>query len=382
MSKGKLKDDSIMRVTAPKKHLVEALARCQGVADKKSTMPALANVLLDATAERLVYGATDLYLAVSGTVDGAEVSKAGSIAVNADDLYKRAKMMPDGPIELSASDGYSLTVKSVATNRRYTLRGMPGADFPVLPQPDDKAVACEIPARTLSALIARVIYAISTDETRAALNSMQLRINGTAATVAATDGHRASRATLKLNGGADLGEMLVSQKATGELKRLLDVAKDDDAVKVERDDANVYVTLGGVRLSCKLVAAEFPPLDSVIPKRSDHTATIGRAALAEILRAVSIAASDRTGGVRLDFANGTLKVSAESPETGDGTDTIAIEYDGGEQAIGLNARYGIETLDALSADEVTVAFGGDLEPLVVREVGNDDFVGVLMPMRI
>src|SRR5437764_756181 len=101
-----------MDVTVPKKDLLKLVARCQGVADKKSTMPALSNVLLSVSApSELRVAATDLYLAMSGTVGGIEVKKGGSVAVPARDLFERIKMMPDGPVHIVTSDGFSTTVK-------------------------------------------------------------------------------------------------------------------------------------------------------------------------------------------------------------------------------------------------------------------------------
>jgi len=161
-----------MDVTVPKKELLRLVGRCQGVADKKSTMPALSNVLLSVSGtSELRVAATDLYLAISGTLGGVEVKKGGSVAVPAKDLFERVKMMPDGPIHIVTNDGFSTTLKAAASARRYTLRGMPGEDFPALAEPDPKAASLELELDSLSKLIARTHFSISTDETRAALNS-------------------------------------------------------------------------------------------------------------------------------------------------------------------------------------------------------------------
>ena len=120
-----------MDVTVPKKDLLRLVGRCQGVADKKSTMPALVqrSARADGPTELRV-AATDLYLAVSGTVNGVEVKKGGSVAVPAKDLFERVKMMPEGPIQIATQRRLSTTLKAAASARRYTLRGMPGEDFP------------------------------------------------------------------------------------------------------------------------------------------------------------------------------------------------------------------------------------------------------------
>ncbi|HZO12998.1 MAG TPA: DNA polymerase III subunit beta, partial [Polyangiaceae bacterium] len=159
-----------MELVAPKKNLLRLLARCQGVADKKSTMPVLANVLLSTEGNLLRISATDLYLAVTGSVE-AEIKRAGSVAVPARDLFERVKHMPDGPIQVSVGNGAATVIKAVGSARRYTLHGLPGGDFPTLPVPDPQAVQIELPVDTLAQLIARTHFSISTDETRAHLNS-------------------------------------------------------------------------------------------------------------------------------------------------------------------------------------------------------------------
>src|SRR5207248_2342825 len=128
-----------MELTVAKKDLVKLLSRMQGVAERKSTMPILANVLLAVDGPNaLRLAATDLYLAVSARTT-ADISKGGSVAVSAKDLLERVKMMPEGPIYISTQDNSAMSLKAQGTARRYTLRGMPGEDFPPIPQPAEGA---------------------------------------------------------------------------------------------------------------------------------------------------------------------------------------------------------------------------------------------------
>src|SRR3954449_6992089 len=143
-----------MDVTVPKKELLRLVARCQGVADKKSTMPALSNVLLSVSGtSELRVAATDLYLAISGTLGGVEVKKGGSVAVSAKDLFERVKMMPDGPIHVSTQDNATTTLKASGSARRYTLRGMSGEDFTPFPQPAEGSPTFALDVDVLKELI-------------------------------------------------------------------------------------------------------------------------------------------------------------------------------------------------------------------------------------
>ena len=130
-------------------------------------------------------------------MNGVEVKKGGSVAVPAKDLFERIKMMPEGPIHVATNDGFSTTLKAAASARRYTLRGMPGEDFPALAEPDPKAATLELELDSLSKLIARTHFSISTDETRAALNSALFEWDGDRVRMVTTDGHRLSKMELR-----------------------------------------------------------------------------------------------------------------------------------------------------------------------------------------
>src|SRR5437868_9628359 len=211
-----------MELTVAKKDLLKIVARMQGVAERKSTMPVLANVLLavDGT-NALRLAATDLYLSLLGRIP-ADVSKPGSVAVSAKDLFERVKMMPDGPIVITSQDNATTTLKAAGTARRYTLRGMPGDDFPPLPQPAEGSPTLALDVDVLAELIAKTHFSISTDETRAHLNSALFEWDGDVVRMVTTDGHRLSKIDVKVAGRQASATMLIPLKAVQELRRLCD----------------------------------------------------------------------------------------------------------------------------------------------------------------
>lgn len=140
---------------------------------QKSTMPVLANVLLSAEGNTVTVSATDLYLTISGSIE-AEVKRSGSVALPARDVHERVKAMPDGPIKLTVTNGSATTLQAVGSARRYTLHGLPGSDFPQLPEPSSDAPTIEISVAMLQKLVKRTIFSISSDETRPHLNSALL----------------------------------------------------------------------------------------------------------------------------------------------------------------------------------------------------------------
>lgn len=373
-----------MDITVAKKDLLNLVKRCRGVTTSRGTMPALSMVFLAATRNAVRVAATDLYLSAMG-VASAETRQPGSVAVPARDLYERLQHLPDGPVHITVADGATVALKAVASARRYTLHGMPGTDFPALDEPEDRAPSIELPVAVLARLIASVEAAVSADETRAALNSALLELDGETVRMVATDGHRLAVVETRVEGASATMTMLISARALGELGRLASEAAGDDAtVVISRGSGTVFFALGGVRLGVKPVEATFPPYAQVVPKKVRGTVRVWRSTLVDAARAVSVAASDRTGGVKLRFGDGVVRLTSESPEAGDGFDEVSIDYDGPTTTVGLNARYLVDALAPLDAGEVTLGIGSDIDPVVITPCdGNGyEYTAVVMPMRI
>ena len=383
-----------MELTAAKKDLLKLVNRMQAVAEKKSTMQVLSNVLLAAEGNgQLRLAATDLYLGLLGRIE-ATITKPGSVAVPAKDLFERIKNMPDGPIVIATQDNGQTTLKAQGTARRYTLRGVPGEDFPPLPQPQEGSPSYSLDVLALKELMDKTHFSISTDETRAHLNSALFEWEGETVRMVTTDGHRLSKMEIKVPGKHATTSMLIPLKAINELRRLCDEALaeggDKATLSIIESGSSAFFQTGGVTFSVKLVEAKFPPYSQVIPQNTDKIVRVSRSGLHEALKAVSIASSERTSGVKVAVQKGTMRITSESPESGEGFDELPVDYAGPNLSIGFNAKYFLDVLSALNDDEVELALSGELDPAVVRpstaqkpaSAAGRDFLAVVMPMRI
>ena len=376
-----------MKVEVSKNALLRLMQRCQGVATKKSTMPALANVLIAADGDRLTASATDLFLSVTGSID-AEVKDGGAVALPARDVFERVRHMPDGPVSISTV-GATTTIKAGGSARRYRVHGIPGDDFPALPAPPEGAQAMDLPVGALLWLMQRTAFSISGDETRAHLNSALLEADGDTLRMVSTDGHRLSKAERTVEGLGRKATMLIPLKAVHELKRLLEevpaARRDEETVTVKQGGHCAFFAINDVDFSVKLVDAQFPPYEAVIPEMSADPVRIHRDQLESAIKAVSVAASDKTGGVKLALSDGALRIEAETPD-GSSFDEVPVDYNGLELAVGFSAKYILDVLAAIKDDdEVTLGLSGELDPAVVRPAngkGGDEYIAVIMPMRI
>lgn len=379
-----------MELTIDKRSFLRGLARTHSVADRKSSMPILSNVLLSTeSTSTLRLAATDLYLGVSATVP-ATVTAGGSVAVSARTLFEIVKNLPEGEVRWRVEPNGAAKIECGKVE--YTIPGMSGDDFPPLPSLG-RAEFVELDAERVGELIAKTSYSMSTDDTRPHLAGALFEGEGKTLRMVTTDGHRLSKAEHKIDGDAMLSfSMLVPNKGIGELKRLIEDLKADR--KRGEEDARPTLgvaTTGGnaffrgheVLLSVKLADESFPPYAKVIPQQQSRRVVTSRQSLVDSLRRISLVSNDKSGGVRLSVDAGVLRIVSENPDVGAGSEQLDVDYAGGPVTIGFNAKYLLDVLGALTEDSVALELSGELDPGVIKPVGDTaDFVGVVMPMRI
>ena len=376
-----------MNLQLPKKDLLRLVSRCQGATEKKPAMPALATLMLTATPTALRVAATDLYLAMSGSLP-ADVTETGVVALPAKDLFERVRAMPEGTLHLTASaDGHAV-LRTLSSPRRYTLNGIPAADFPTIPAPSPTAPSLTLQPAVLADIIARTHFSVSSDETRPHVNSGLLECADDTVRLVSTDGHRLSKMTIQVPSGSATTTMLIPLKALNELRRLADDARVETPgtpMTITQAGPCAFFALPDILFSIKLVDAQFPPYDQVIPATSTAILRAPRQTFADALRAISLAASDRTGGIKLTVTPGLLRITSESPETGNAYDELSVDYAGPELTIGFNAKYFLDVLNVLDCNDILLGVTGELDPAVLRpadEPTGQSYIAVVMPMRI
>ena len=385
-AKSPIRGTTGMELSIGKRELLRGLARTHAVADRKSSMPILSNVLVSADDDGVLrLAATDLYLAVNASSE-AKVRRPGSVALSARTFFDIVKSLPDAEVKLATDKNYALQLRSGKI--KFRIPGMPGEDFPPLPSPGE-AKFSEISAASLSQLIGLTQYSMSSDDTRPHLSGALFESDKKTVRMVTTDGHRLSKAELKADEGTESFSMLVPQKGIAELKRLIDDVRGEKksgdgqpTIGVATLSGSAFFRSQGVALSVKLTDEQFPPYSKVIPQSHQRRVVALREALVDSLRRISLVASDKSGGVRLSLEPGNLHIVSENPDVGEGSEELEVDFSGEPLTVGFNARYLLEALSALPDDEVLVELGGELDPGVIKPVSDNRFVGVVMPMRI
>jgi DNA polymerase III subunit beta len=367
--------------------LSKALGRSQGIVEKKSTMPILSHVLLEAKKGQLVVSATDLDLAVSSEHEkSCEVLKEGALAVSARHLYEIVRALPEQQVTLKRAHNNYLEVKSGPSE--FRIVGLPAEDFPALPR-FEKVTFADVKPEELLEMIERTFFAVSNDETRYNLNGVFFEPGPELLRLVATDGHRLSLAERALNGTFGLKRgVILPKKGLQELKKLLSEAaeagEDAGETKLGFVENSAILRRPGVILSMRLIEGLFPDYRQVIPKQGEKVIRIGRDRLLETLRRISLLSTDKAHAVKLELSKGSLKVLSQNPDLGEAKEEVPVEYDGEPLKIGFNARYLMDVLGVLKSADVQLELADDLSPGVLHGGDEKDqgFTAVVMPMRI
>jgi DNA polymerase-3 subunit beta len=367
-----------MEFKIQKNEFLRGLYLAHGIADRKSTLPILANVLLRTEGkDKILCGATDLNVTTIVTL-AAKVEKEGGLTVMARQLYEIVKGLPDDEIRVSRTEQNWAEIR--AGKVEFKVVGMADRDYPKLPSIQE-AETFKVDSATLRDMIAKTIFSVSLDETRQHLSGVLFESDGTTARMVSTDGHRLSKVGRPMLGGPKLASgVLIPRKGVAELRRAIETREAPCAIGVHQ--GNFVLKADDVGISVKLIDGQFPPYDQVIPKDNDKALVISRPALLDALRRVALMSSDKTWGVRLVVEKGKLRIESDNPDLGAAKEEIDVAYKGAPLQIGFNARYFIDVLSELEMPEVRLELAGELDPGVVRPADGSDYVGVVMPMRL
>ncbi len=368
-----------MQIKAKRGDLLATLYWTQSIVERRNTMPILANVLIETRKEELRITATDLEVGVRGEIE-SEIEKEGTVTVNAKKLYEIIREVPTEEVHVKRLENEWVEIRSGKSI--FKIVGMDAREFPQFPSFDAKSLSTTA-ASILRGMIEKTIFAVSTDETRYALTGVFVeQADAGKVRMVATDGHRLAFDEQALGSvGLNKG-VILPRKGLSELKKLLDAAE-EGVVSIGFKENMGLVTKDKVELFMRLIDGDFPDYTKVIPKGNPYFAKLDRDELLQALRRVSILSNERYKGVKMDFTEQRVLISASNPDLGEATEEVQAEYKGKPLSIGFNARYLIDVLSVLNSDgEIDIELKDELSPSVIRKSDSDGYLYVLMPMRL
>jgi DNA polymerase-3 subunit beta len=362
-----------MKLTIHRDKFLEGLQTVQSVVSTRTTLPILANVLLQAEEGAIRLSTTDLDTGIQTTAE-ADIEKEGSITLPARKLFSIVRELPVSDIYLEVDSKNNTEIRSGSSF--FKIMGLPEEDFPPFPKTED-ALVYKLPQKEFRNMLRKTSYAMSTDESRYVLNGELLCFKEGKLTIVATDGRRLALYEHETDfPKSSETEIILPTKAVGELLRIL---SDDGDLDISIAENHISFGVGDTFLVSKLIEGNYPNYKQVIPQETKERVTIERELFLNSLRRVALLSSEKSNSVKITLQSNEIEISANSPDVGEAKESIAAQYKGKEFSIAFNPDYLAAPLKNLDDDQVFLDLTDELSPGVVRT--NNPFLYVIMPMR-
>ena len=376
-----------MKLSCQQEHISRGLSLVGRAVATRTTLPITNNVLLSTDQGRLKLVATNLEMAISYWI-GAKIEEEGAITVPARLLTEFVSSLPNDKIDISLSPR-TKTLELKCARFEARISGIDAKDFPPIPTIDE-GVNTTVKVEALRQGISQVVFAAASEESRPVLTGVDAQFDGGTLTLAAADGFRLAVYKLPLpKAVTQKTEVIIPARTLGELNRLMSDGEEEVQITVNPAKSQALFRLKDVELVSQLVQGTFPQYGQLIPQSSNTRAVVDVAEFLRATKTASIFARDGSGIVRLvmsagsgELTPGKMIVSARSEEIGDDVGEIDAVVEGEEVKIAFNGRYLIDVLSALHESRVALETTSPSSPGVIRPVGVDNYIHVVMPMFV
>ena len=381
-----------MEIRLDRDELIRELTLLQGVVERRTTIPILSHLLLDAREDGVHLAATDLDVSLATSCEG-EVAATGAIAIEAKKFTEIIRALGDSEVRLARDDAQQLSIE--AGRSHFKIRGLEAESFPTLPQVDGP-LAAEIDVPALRSLIGKIFFAISSEESRFQLNGALLKIREDGLEMVATDGHRLALVEMATDDGAAAAEeagvvprltvhaaqegVLVPRKALQELLRF----DGEGRMGFRRSEHHLSFRLGPRELTCRILEGTFPDYERVIARDQEKRPVLDRESFQKAVQRVALLTGERSRGVLLAFDDGELTISATNPDLGEALESLPCEYAGEPVRLGLNPEYLSQFLGAVETSRVRLELKDGESQCVGHPVEQEAlrYLCVIMPMHV
>tara|TARA_A100000164_G_scaffold328093_1_gene314934 strand:+ start:1045 stop:2157 length:1113 start_codon:yes stop_codon:yes gene_type:complete len=369
-----------MKFNANQQDLQQALNYCQGVIEKRSTLPILSNVLLDASNSKLTITATDLDLIFIHQIKNIEVIEAGKTTTTSSIMYDIVRKFASGKkINLSLSDSSKLQLESEKSV--FNLNCISPSEFP-LTEVNFNQDEFLINSKSLLKLLNKCKFSISNDETRHYLSGIyfhQTQVEDkNYLTAVATDSHRMSISKIRINEKIKFEPIILPKKTIFQLISLLD--NYDGEVKISNIKSKIKFELNDSILISKLIDGKFPNYIQVIPKNNQKKLELDLKLFLGSVDRVASVSLDKKDGVKFSLTKDALNLSVNSTNSGDGNETLTVRFDH-DLEISFNSRYLIDVASQLDGEKIEIFFNDTGSPALIKDPGDFDSIYVVMPMK-
>jgi DNA polymerase-3 subunit beta len=369
-----------MKFNINQQDLQQALNYCQGVIEKRSTLPILSNILLDANNSNLTITATDLDLIFIHQIKNVEILEPGRITTTSSIMYDIIRKFTSGKkINLSLKDESKLQVESEKS--LFNLNCINASEFPLTDENFNQN-EFSIKSKQLLKLLNKCKFSVSNDETRHYLSGIYLHQTEVEdkiyLTAAATDSHRMSISKVRLENKIEFEPIILPKKTIFQLCSLLD--NYDGEVKVSNAKSKIKFELDNSILISKLIDGKFPNYIQVIPKNNQKKLELDLKLFLDSVDRVASVSLDKKDGVKFNMSKDILNLSVNNTNSGDGKESLSVSFDH-DLEISFNSRYLMDVASQLDGEKIEIYFNDTGSPALIKDPGDFDSIYVVMPMK-
>lgn len=367
-----------MKFSLNRELLLKPLLLVSGAVERKSTLPILGNILLDISEQSLTLTATDLELEMVAYATIENHAQNGTITIPARKLLDICKSLPDGSTITFEVDNDTVRISSGRS--KYSLSTLPATDFPNIEEWKGD-VEFQLMKSELLRLIESTHFSMANQDVRYYLNGMSIETEGKEIRSVATDGHRLAICKIS-NESLELPnrQVIVPRKGILEIIRLLDPV--DEEVQVFLGSNHIRIIDSEFSFTSKLVDGRFPDYRRVLPRNGDKILNTDKDQLKQVLSRASILSNEKFRGVRLNFSNSELKITANNPEQEQAEEVLEVEFPFDDVEIGFNVNYVLDVLNAIKDSEVKFTLADANSSVVIEGENSGEAIYVVMPMRL
>lgn len=373
-----------MKVSCSQEDLSKGLAVVGRAVATRAVMPITNNVLIATEGSRLRLSATNLEIAISCWIP-ATIEKEGTVTIPARLVTDFVNSLPSGRIDMALSPR-SKSVELRCARHEAHISGLDPADFPAIPKITD-GMNVKMKPGDLRLAINQVVFAAASEESRPVLTGVHAEFEGEQLTLAAADGFRLAVRKVPLAQHVDTKiAIIIPARSLNELTRLISEQEEPLELIVNSQKSQVMFRLRNVEMVSQLIQGTFPNYSQLIPKSHSTRAVIKLSEFLRVTKSASIFARDGSGIVRLQImprdGKGKIAVSARAEEIGDNVGEVDAAVEGEEAKIAFNSKYLMDVLGVIAKDEVALETTTSSSPGVIRPVGDESYIHVVMPMFV
>lgn len=367
-----------MKITATKENLLNGIQTVQKAISNKNTIPILSGIYLKAEKNKLFFRATDLEIGIECQVP-VNVIEEGNIVLPAKHFSELVRKLPNTKITIA----YREDIVGVNINyddAEVDLKGWPGEEFPVMPDLE-REYEYELDTNVIKSMIKQTLFATAADDSRPIFTGALVEVTDNNINMVTTDTHRLALRSGKIINKMDKGiNLIIPGKTLSEISRI--IKDEDEIIKIKGNNNQISFATGEARIISRIIEGKFPNYKQVIPQDYKTFLKVKTKALQETIERANLFSSEKDGTsiIKITVDNNSLQVTSKS-EIGKVEEKMPIFMEGDNLEISFNAKYLLDALKVMDAEDLDINLTGSLSPGIIKPGNNGNYLYLILPLR-